>query len=176
MAPVGIMFTSGTTSRPKAVVHTHANALWASRVGPTNIAMSGDDVYLMNFWPMDNLNLLGGGARYVIDDAVELALSVGMSQPNNPFQQQTDLFPARAGFLREAISQLTPNNAQRQLYLTDVVELAADRGKVVDLQGDMADLTGVNDQRDLALAAATPAATSTVRLPSKSAVGVTARV
>ena len=32
MAPVGIMFTSGTTSRPKAVVHTHANALWASRM------------------------------------------------------------------------------------------------------------------------------------------------
>ena len=27
MAPAGIMFTSGTTSRPKAVVHTHANAL-----------------------------------------------------------------------------------------------------------------------------------------------------
>ena len=65
------------------------------------------------------------------------------------------LYAARAGFLREAISQLTPNNAQRQLYLTDVVELAADRGKVVDLQGDMADLTGVNDQRDLALATAT---------------------
>ena len=29
MAPVGILFTSGTTSQPKAVVHTHANALWA---------------------------------------------------------------------------------------------------------------------------------------------------
>ena len=40
MAPAGIMFTSGTTSRPKAVVHTHANALWAAKVGPTNIAMS----------------------------------------------------------------------------------------------------------------------------------------
>ena len=27
MLPVGVMFTSGTTSRPKAVVHTHANAI-----------------------------------------------------------------------------------------------------------------------------------------------------
>ena len=47
MAPIGIMFTSGTTSRPKAVVHTHANALWASRIGPLNINMQGDDTYLI---------------------------------------------------------------------------------------------------------------------------------
>ena len=65
------------------------------------------------------------------------------------------LYAVRADFLREAIAQLTPDNAQGQLYLTDVVELAADRGKVVDLKGDMADLTGVNDQRDLAAAAST---------------------
>ena len=32
--PFGIMFTSGTTNRPKAVVHTHANAIWASRMRP----------------------------------------------------------------------------------------------------------------------------------------------
>jgi hypothetical protein len=63
----------------------------------------GDDVYLMNFWPLDNLNLLGGGLRYTIEDTVELALSVGMSQPNNPFQRQTDLVPARAGFLPDEV-------------------------------------------------------------------------
>jgi bifunctional UDP-N-acetylglucosamine pyrophosphorylase/glucosamine-1-phosphate N-acetyltransferase len=65
------------------------------------------------------------------------------------------LYAVRAGFLREAIAQLTPDNAQGQLYLTDVVELAANGGKVVDRSGDMTDLTGVNDQRDLALAAST---------------------
>ncbi len=47
MLPVGIMFTSGTTSRPKAVVHTHANVIWASRVGPDNIALGTDDRYLV---------------------------------------------------------------------------------------------------------------------------------
>jgi len=65
------------------------------------------------------------------------------------------LYAIRAGFLREAIAKLTPDNAQAQLYLTDVVALAAKQGEVLDLEGDMTELTGVNDQRDLALASAT---------------------
>jgi crotonobetaine/carnitine-CoA ligase len=55
MLPVGIMFTSGTTSRPKAVVHTHANAVWASRLGPQNIDMRTDDVYLV-YLPFFHVN------------------------------------------------------------------------------------------------------------------------
>ena len=46
LLPAGILFTSGTTSKPKAVVHTHANALWAAKVNPTNIDFLADDVYL----------------------------------------------------------------------------------------------------------------------------------
>ncbi|MGB8222846.1 MAG: bifunctional UDP-N-acetylglucosamine diphosphorylase/glucosamine-1-phosphate N-acetyltransferase GlmU [Polyangiales bacterium] len=65
------------------------------------------------------------------------------------------VYAVQTDFLREAIAGLTPNNAQGQLYLTDVVQLASSRGKVVDLKGDMADLRGINDQRDLALAAST---------------------
>ncbi|MCB9724885.1 MAG: AMP-binding protein [Spirochaetaceae bacterium] len=55
MAPIGIMFTSGTTSRPKAVVHTHANALWSSRMGPINIDMTTDDTYLV-YLPFFHVN------------------------------------------------------------------------------------------------------------------------
>jgi len=57
MLPVGIMFTSGTTSRPKAVVHTHANAIWASRMGPDNVKMTGDDRYLI-YLPFFHVNAL----------------------------------------------------------------------------------------------------------------------
>ena len=64
------------------------------------------------------------------------------------------LYVFEGAFLRESIATLSPDNAQGQLYLTDVVELAAQRGTVVDMRGDMSDLTGVNDQRDLALASA----------------------
>ena len=63
----------------------------------------GDDVYLLNFWPLDNLNMIGGGLRYAFEDDLELALSVGMSQPNDPFQRQAVLFPARAGFLPDEV-------------------------------------------------------------------------
>lgn len=64
------------------------------------------------------------------------------------------LYAMREDFLRRSITQLTPDNAQGQLYLTDLVELASKHGRVVDLEGDMSDLGGVNDQGDLALAAA----------------------
>ena len=55
LLPVGIQFTSGTTSKPKAVVHTHANALWASTVGPRTIDMTGDDTYLV-YLPFFHVN------------------------------------------------------------------------------------------------------------------------
>jgi crotonobetaine/carnitine-CoA ligase len=73
MLPFGIMFTSGTTSRPKAVVHTHANAIWASRLGPRNIDLGPDDRYLI-YLPFFHVNaqswslfpVLGVGATAVL--------------------------------------------------------------------------------------------------------------
>lgn len=72
MLPAGILFTSGTTSLPKAVVHTHANALWAAQMGPDNINMGPDDVYLA-YLPFFHVNAqswafwttLGAGATVV---------------------------------------------------------------------------------------------------------------
>ena len=58
LRPVGILFTSGTTSKPKAVVHTHGNVLFASRVNPTNIEFGPDDIYLC-FLPFFHVNTQG---------------------------------------------------------------------------------------------------------------------
>src|SRR3954468_10756346 len=73
MLPFGIMFTSGTTSRPKAVDHTHANAIWASRLGPRNIDLGPDDrslIYLpffhVNAQSRSLFSVLGVGATAVL--------------------------------------------------------------------------------------------------------------
>ena len=73
LRPFGIMFTSGTTNKPKAVVHTHANAVWASRIGPRNIDLQTDDRYLI-YLPLFHVNaqswsmfsVLGVGATAVL--------------------------------------------------------------------------------------------------------------
>lgn len=55
MLPAGIMFTSGTTSLPKAVVHTHANALWSGKMGTSSMDYRQDDTYLA-FLPFFHVN------------------------------------------------------------------------------------------------------------------------
>lgn len=45
LRPMAIQYTSGTTSRPKGVLWTHANALWAGAVSATHEALTQDDVH-----------------------------------------------------------------------------------------------------------------------------------
>jgi crotonobetaine/carnitine-CoA ligase len=73
MLPIGIMFTSGTTNLPKAVVHTHANALWSGTMGAQSMDLRKDDVYLAHL-PYFHVNCqswsfwgcLGAGATVVL--------------------------------------------------------------------------------------------------------------
>lgn len=58
LRPVSIMFTSGTTSKPKAVVHTHGNVLWSAKVNPPNIDFGPDDTYLC-YLPFFHINTQG---------------------------------------------------------------------------------------------------------------------
>jgi bifunctional UDP-N-acetylglucosamine pyrophosphorylase/glucosamine-1-phosphate N-acetyltransferase len=64
------------------------------------------------------------------------------------------VYAARVAFLRRALSELKPNNAQQELYLTDIVEAAAKQGGAVALSTDAANLVGVNDRVQLASAEA----------------------
>ena len=46
-APFAVQYTSGTTSRPKAVLWTHANALWGARVSAVHEELREDDIHLV---------------------------------------------------------------------------------------------------------------------------------
>jgi crotonobetaine/carnitine-CoA ligase len=47
LAPFSVQYTSGTTSRPKGVLWTHANALWGARINATHEDLRADDVHLV---------------------------------------------------------------------------------------------------------------------------------
>src|SRR5262249_121140 len=63
-------------------------------------------------------------------------------------------YAARMEFLRVALHTLQPNNAQRELYLTDIVETAAAKGGAIAILAEAASLVGVNDRTQLARAEA----------------------
>jgi crotonobetaine/carnitine-CoA ligase len=52
-----VQYTSGTTSRPKGVVWTHANALWSGSVTASHAKLTADDVHIFYF-PLFHTNAL----------------------------------------------------------------------------------------------------------------------
>ncbi len=61
------------------------------------------------------------------------------------------VYAMRARFLRESIGSLDTENAQGELYLTDLVDRAYRTTGVADVAGDPEELRGVNDRFELAL-------------------------
>ena len=55
---LSVQFTSGTTSRPKAVLWTHANGLWAAKIGAAHLRLRADDRTLI-FMPLFHTNAQG---------------------------------------------------------------------------------------------------------------------
>lgn len=84
-------------------VFTDGLSIWAgSRM------WRGDDIYLLNFWPLDNLNTVGGGLDYSFlpgdnGDRLELRLVGGLARPNDPFHRQVSGAVPTAGFLPEDV-------------------------------------------------------------------------
>jgi bifunctional UDP-N-acetylglucosamine pyrophosphorylase/glucosamine-1-phosphate N-acetyltransferase len=68
----------------------------------------------------------------------------------------TSIYCFRRSVLAPALRRLTPDNAQGEYYLTDVVEVLADAGYAVVpvVVGDDHEAQGINDRRQLAIAEA----------------------
>src|SRR6202158_5181400 len=56
-APCSVQYTSGTTSRPKAVLWTHANALWGAKVNASHQDLHQGDVH-QTYLPLFHTNAL----------------------------------------------------------------------------------------------------------------------
>ena len=63
------------------------------------------------------------------------------------------IYIADAAFLWASLQKLTPRNAQGELYLTDIVALAAQQGSVSVIDADAGEVEGVNDRAELAVRA-----------------------
>jgi bifunctional UDP-N-acetylglucosamine pyrophosphorylase/glucosamine-1-phosphate N-acetyltransferase len=59
------------------------------------------------------------------------------------------IYAAKQDVLASALSELRPNNAQGELYLTDVVASLAAKGSVIGVRGSPQALVGVNDREQL---------------------------
>ncbi|HZZ47260.1 MAG TPA: AMP-binding protein [Pseudonocardia sp.] len=57
LAPASVQYTSGTTSRPKGVLWTQANALWGARLNAAHQTLRADDSYLV-YLPLFHTNAL----------------------------------------------------------------------------------------------------------------------
>ncbi|WP_214403961.1 AMP-binding protein [Pseudonocardia lacus] len=57
LAPCSVQYTSGTTSRPKGVLWTQANALWGARVNAAHETLRRDDRHLV-YLPLFHTNAL----------------------------------------------------------------------------------------------------------------------
>ncbi len=85
----------------------------------------GDDIYLLDFWPLDELNILGGGGWYRLGD-VTLQAGIGANRLLDPFQyQEREINDPHFG--SQTIAQLDRQRAIANAKLTyRVVEPRAD--------------------------------------------------
>lgn len=56
-APLNIQYTSGTTSRPKGVLWSHANGLWGARINAVHEGLRRDDCHL-TYMPLFHTNAM----------------------------------------------------------------------------------------------------------------------
>ena len=97
----------------------------------------GDDVYLFDYWPLDNLNTVGGGAGWRFGDN-DVALHVGANRENDPFQFQTQTAPAHGlGLAVPAIVVDRPRVIASAKYTRYVQKKGASSGLKLSAYGEL---------------------------------------
>jgi bifunctional UDP-N-acetylglucosamine pyrophosphorylase/glucosamine-1-phosphate N-acetyltransferase len=87
----------------------------------------------------------GGRVRAIVEQKDASAEQRAIREVN------VGLYCVRAPLLFDLLRRVRPNNAQRELYLTDIVELAAGAGVPIgDVAVDVAEVAQINSRRELA--------------------------
>ncbi|MBL9038486.1 MAG: bifunctional UDP-N-acetylglucosamine diphosphorylase/glucosamine-1-phosphate N-acetyltransferase GlmU [Archangium sp.] len=95
------------------------------------------------------------GYGRIIRDGAQRVVSIVEERDATPAQREVrevnaGLYLVDSTFLWGALEKLTPQNAQGELYLTDIVAAAAKVGTVTAVEADAAELAGINDRVELA--------------------------
>lgn len=97
----------------------------------------GDDIYLLDFWPLDSLNTIGAGARYNFSDQTMVAVHGGLNQPSGIFYKQDVERPSAANAY--GINSVTVLDRQKfigSLKASHIVKLGATAGLKGVLYGE----------------------------------------
>ena len=88
----------------------------------------------------------GGGVSAIIEarDASQAELAIT--------EINTGIYLSDAALLRSALEELSPDNAQGEYYLTDIVAIASGRGLNINawIAGDATEFAGINSREELA--------------------------
>ncbi|MGO8995840.1 MAG: carbohydrate porin [Polyangiaceae bacterium] len=131
---------SGNEANAIAVRNLYAQATygdWTLWIGSR--MYRGDDIYLLDWWPLDNQNTVGGGFGVKLDSDTTIAAHVGMQRLDNSYQYEQ--ISAQAPFTVGATSvtlldrprtietlkltQFFRNNKQHHLLQSDTAGLKA---------------------------------------------------
>lgn len=105
----------------------------------------GDDIYLLNLWPLDNLNTMGGGLRYEFTESGRTwaALHVGVNRPDGAFYYQTSQRPLPNNQLgATTVEILNRQQTIGSLKVSHIVPLSGKAGLKGLLYGEVHGLSG----------------------------------
>lgn len=87
----------------------------------------GDDVYLFNFWPLDNQNTVGGGVGKALASDTHIALHAGMQRLDQPYQYQEIPAPRPFGIGAQNITYLDRPRTIETLKVTQFFRNKGDK-------------------------------------------------
>lgn len=95
----------------------------------------GDDIYIFDWWPLDDLNTVGGGLSWHRLQKLRVDLHAGTNRLLDPFQYQTEEVAA-PDFGSTTVEQLDRQRLVTSLAVTHFLDLSTDLHAKVKLYGE----------------------------------------